>query len=213
MGYVILQYHDKIGYRVDFEDFKDPAAEDYAPKAVDPDAAVLNEVTPLIQEGKLNEAIAVIEKMTAEREITGVNLSERYYALLKIRKRTAELLEHGVQHLDILVGKNQKNKAMAVFAECRQLNATFLPAAATLFKLAGWLNETGKTKVAVSVYTCMVKSYPENPLVPKAYYRVAQIYHDRLMSTEKARKILNLIKKKFPEHDIMPHVENFLARL
>jgi tetratricopeptide (TPR) repeat protein len=213
MGYVILQYHKKIGYQVDYEDFKDPNSEDYTPKAVDPDANVLREVAPLIQGGKLDEAISAIEKMTQEQEISGVDLSERYYNLLKMRKRKAALLKHGVKYLDILTDKNEKNRAIAVFAECRKLDAGFLPAATALFKLAGWLNETGKTKAAVAVYNCLVKSYPKNPLVPKSYYRVAQIFHDRLMSTEKTKKILNLLKKKFPDHDIMLHVDNFLARL
>jgi TolA-binding protein len=128
-------------------------------------------------------------------------------------KGKAELLAHGVDHLDILVDKNQKNKALAVFTERRKLDHSFLPAADPLFKLAGWLNETGKTKAAVSVYNLVAKSYPENSLVPRAYFRVAQIFNDRLMSTEKAKKILSVIKTRYPDHDIMPHVDNFLARL
>ena len=213
MGYVILQYHERIGYRVDYEDFKDPGAQEYESAEPDPDAAILREVAPLIQEGKLDEAIAVIKKSNGQQPIAGLELSERYYNLLKMRKRKTELLLHGVKHLDILAEKNQKNKAMTVFAECRQLDPQFLPSADPLFKLAGWLNETGKTKAAVVVYNLIVKSYPDNSLVPKAYFRVAQIFHDRLMSAEKAKKVLNVIKKKYPEHDIMPHVDNFLARL
>ncbi|MBT8372673.1 MAG: tetratricopeptide repeat protein [Deltaproteobacteria bacterium] len=213
MGYVILQYHDKIGYQVDYEDFKDPASDDYAPEKIDPDEAVLREVVPLIQDAKLDEAIAVIKKMTQQQQISGVNLSERFYNLLKMRKRKVELLEHGVKHLDILAAENQKSKAIAVFAECRKLDSDFLPAATVLFKLAGWLNETGKTKAAVAVYNRLVKSYPENPMVPKSYFRVAQIFHDRLMSPEKTKKILNIIKKKYPDHEILPHVDNFLARI
>lgn len=213
MGYVILQYHDKIGYRVDYEDFKDPGAEDYESEEADPDAVVLREVAPLIQDGKLDEAISVIEKLIAQQPIRGVELSERYYNLLKMRKRKAALLEHGIKHLDILTEKNQKNKAIAVFVECRKLDSQFLPAAEALFKLAGWLNENRKTKESVAVYNLIVKSYPDNPLVPKAYFRVAQIFHDRLMSAEKAKKVLSIIKNRYPDHDIMPHVENFLARL
>jgi hypothetical protein len=33
------------------------------------------------------------------------------------------------------------------------------------------------------------------------------------MSSEKAKKVLGIIKNKYPDNDIMPHVENFLARL
>ena len=213
MGYVILQYSEKIGYQVDYEDFKDPTAEDYGSEETDTDAIVLSEVAPLIQDGKLDEAISVIEKSNQQQPICGVDLSERYYNLLKMRKQKTKLLEHAVKHLDILADENQKNKALAVFSECRKLDDKFLPAADPLFKLAGWLNETGKTKAAVAVYNLVVKSYPENNLVPKAYFRVAQIFNDRLMSTEKAKKVLNVIKAKYPDHDIMPHVDNFLARL
>jgi tetratricopeptide (TPR) repeat protein len=213
MGYVILQYHDRIGYKVDFEDFKDPNAEDYKPKEVDPDAAVLREVAPLIQEGKLDEAITTIQKMTLHQGIKGINLSERYYTLLKMKKRQAELLEHGVGHLDKLTGKNQKPKALAVFNECRQIDTNFLPTADALFKLAGWINETGKNQGAVSIYNLLVKSYPQHPLVPKSYFRIAQLFHDSLMKTDKAKKILSALQTKYPEHEIMPHVENFLARL
>jgi tetratricopeptide (TPR) repeat protein len=213
MGYVILQYHDKIGYNVDFEDFEDPNAEDYKPKEVDPDEDVLREVAPLIQEGKLDEAISVIQKMTLHQGIKGINLSDRYYTLLKMKKRRAEMLEHGVNHLDKLAAENQKNKALAVFSECRKIDAGFLPTADALFKLAGWLNETGKTQAAVSVYNLLVKSYPQHPMVPKAYFRIAQLFHDALMKTDKAKKILSALQMKYPEHEIMPHVENFLARL
>ena len=49
MGYVILQYSEKIGYQVDFEDFKDPTAEGYESDETDTDAIVLSEVAPLIK--------------------------------------------------------------------------------------------------------------------------------------------------------------------
>jgi TolA-binding protein len=100
-----------------------------------------------------------------------------------------------------------------VFSECHKIDAGFSPTAGALFKLAGWLNETGKTQAAVSVYNLLVKSYPQHPMVPKAYFRIAQLFHDGLMKTDKAKKILSALQMKYPQHEIMPHVENFLARL
>ena len=213
MGYVILQYHEKIGYQVDYEDFLDPTIEDYEPQTGDPDAVILSKVEPLIKEGKLDEAIELIKTMTAQQPISGLNLSERFYNLLKMRKQTADLLEHGVAHLDLLTSENQKSKAIAVFTECRTADTSFMPTASALFKLAGWLNETGKTKAAVAVYHTLAKSYPDNSLVPKAYFRIAQIFHDRLMNKDQAKKVLGLLLKKFPNHEIVPQAENFLARL
>jgi len=213
MGYVILQYHEKIGYRVDYEDFLDPTIKDYEPCQADPDAVILSKVEPLIKEGKLDEAIELIKTMTAQQPISGLNLSERFYNLLKMRKQSADLLEHGVAHLDLLTSENQKSKAIAVFTECRTADSSFMPTASALFKLAGWLNETGKTKAAVAVYNTLAKSYPDNSLVPKAYFRIAQIFHDRLMNKDQAKKVLGLLLKRFPNHEIVPQAENFLARL
>ena len=213
MGYVILQYHEKIGYKVDYEDFSDPDAETFEPQKSDPDAVILSKVAPLIKEGKLDEAIALIKQMTLQQPICGIELSERYYNLLKMRKRSGELLEHGIFHLDLLTARNEKSKAIAVFTECRTANANFLPSADALFKLAGWLNESGKTKAAVAVYNALAKSYPDNPLVPKAYFRIAQIFHDRLMNKEQAKKALGILLQRYPNHDIIPQAENFLTRL
>ena len=55
--------------------------------------------------------------------------------------------------------------------------------------------------------------YPDNPLVPKAYFRIAQIFHDRLMNKDQAKRALDLLLKKYPNHDIIPQAESFLARL
>ena len=213
MGYVILQYHDKIGYQVEYEDFSDPDAEKFESQKSDPDAAILTKVAPLITEGKLDEAIALIMQMTRQQPISGIELSERYYNLLKMRKRTAEQLAHGLTHLDLLTERNQKNKALAVFTECRMASTKFLPSANALFKLAGWLNEGGKTKAAVAVYNTLAKSYPDNPLVPKAYFRIAQIFHDRLMNKDQAKKALDLLLRRYPNHDIIPQAQSFLARI
>jgi tetratricopeptide (TPR) repeat protein len=213
MGYVILQYHDRIGYHVDYEDFTDPAAETYETPKFDPDATILRKAEPLIKEGKLDEAIQMIQTMTAETPISGIRLSERYYNLLKMKKREPEQLEHAVRHLDILTEESEKRKAVAVFTECRMADPDFLPTAGAMFKVAGWLNEIGKTKAAIAVYNTIAKSYPDNPLVPKAYFRIAQIFNDRLMNRDQATKALDLLLRKYPNHDIVPQAEKFLARL
>jgi len=213
MGYVILQYHEQVGYEVAFEDYRDPSEELPAPANIDPDAAVLSEVTPLIQDGKLDEAIAAIRQMTAAAGILGVNLAERYFALLKMKNRKTDLLHHGVDYLDLLAGQNEKTRALEVYAECRALDPKFLPSAGALFKLGGWLNETGKTKAAVGTYNRLVKAYPDSPTLPKAYFRAAQIFNDRLMNPDRARKILKGLLNKYPDHEIAPQIKNYLSSI
>lgn len=213
LGYVILQYHEEVGYQVDQDDFRDPSGQASEPRQADPDAPVLNAVKPLIQEGKLDEALALIIEMTAVTGIQGVNLAERYYTLLKMRKKIPEMLTHAEKFLELLAARDGKTKALKVYIECKKIKPDFLPDAMALFKLAGWLNEIGKSKEAIATYNRLVKEYPEHKLVPKAFFRVAQIFQDRLMSPDNARKILTGVKKKYPDHEIIPHVENFLANI
>jgi len=173
----------------------------------------LNAVNPLIQEGKLDEAIALIIEMTTVVGIRGVNLAERYYTLLKMKKKIPEMLKHAEYFLELLANKNEKTKALKVYVECKKVKPDFLPDANALFRLAGWMNEMGKSKEAIATYNRMVKEYPDHKLVPKAFFRVAQIFQDRLMSPDNARRILTGVKKKYPDNEIIPHVDNFLANI
>ena len=179
----------------------------------DPDAATLREVAPLIQEGKLDEALALIIEMTSVIGIQGVDLAERYYTLLKMKKKFSEMLKHAEKYLELLVSQDGKAKALMVYAECKKIKPDFLPDARALFKLAGWMNETGKAKEAIALYHRLVKGYPEHQLIPRAFYRVAQIFQDRLLLPDNARKILIGVKQKYPDHEIIPHVDNYLAHL
>jgi tetratricopeptide (TPR) repeat protein len=213
LGYVILQYHEEVGFQVDQDDFRDPAAEPRSAVETDPDAQVLNAVNPLIREGKLDEAVALIIEMTAVAGIRGINLADRYYTLLKMQKKIPKMLQHAEKYLELLTAQNSKAKALKVYVECKKIKPDFLPSVNVLFKLAGWLNEMGKSKEAIGTYNRLVREYSESPVVPKALFRVAQIFHDRLMNPDNARKILAVVKKKYPDHEIIPHVENYLANL
>jgi tetratricopeptide (TPR) repeat protein len=167
----------------------------------------------LIQEGKLDEAIEVIQQRLQTDGIRGINLSERYYNLLKMRKRYREMTEHGIRHLDLLVEEKKPSKMIQVYAECTKLDPKFLPSAPVLFNIGSWLNETGKTRQSVAVLNRMINAYPAHPLTPKAYFRAAQIFNDRLMSVEKAKRILTVLKQKYPQAEILPQVDNYLANL
>ena len=66
---------------------------------------------------------------------------------------------------------------------------------------------------AIGAFSKLTKAYPQDPLVPKSYFRAAQIFNDRLMNPEKAKKILNGLVKKYPDHDIIPFVQRYLLQM
>lgn len=215
MGYVILQYHQDIGYRVDFNDFKDDETEaDQAmATAEDPHSRLLNRVNQLIKDGNHEGAIAEIENETGGQKIADPLILERYFTLLKMTGAKDKIGNHGIDHLDMLVRGDQKAQAVDVYLQCLSSDPEFSPNAGALFRVAGWLGETGRNKEAMSAYNKLTKAYPKDPLVPKSYFRAAQIFNDRLMNPQKARKILTGLMKKYPGHDIIPFVERYLGQM
>ncbi len=216
MGYVILQYHDNLGFPVDLDTFEESfitSAQGAAGKAAQPADPILEEVNRLAREGRMDEAIQLVQEETAKDGITDLTLSEKYFNLLKIRKQIPALLKHAPVHLRLLAQQNQRTKACEIYTACLARDPQFKPTATTMFKLGGWLLEMGKAKQAVATYNRMVTAYPDSPLVPKAYFRAAQIFNDRLMDSNRARKILGGVLKKYPDHEIAPQIKNYMAHM
>lgn len=213
MGYVLLQYHSEIGYEINYEDFKDPSIKTDAPRQENAQQTILKKANVMIQEGKLEEAVDFISNQTGADGITDLALSERYHNLLKMTKRKQQYWRHCITHLDLLGQANQKMKTCRLFAKCLATDKKFTPAAATLYKIADWLNESGKIKASIGTYSRLTKAYPDDALVPKAYFRSAQIFNDRLMKPEKARKILKAIINRFPDHEIIPKAKAYLEHI
>jgi tetratricopeptide (TPR) repeat protein len=210
MGYVIFQYHEEIGYEVDFEEEELPPEE--VPSGEEGSGQLLNRVDMLIKEGKLDDAISLIKSETLGT-ITALGLAERYYDLLKLKEQTPDMLKHGKEYLDLLAKANQKAKLVEVYSECMSIDPNFTPKPTTLLKAASYLNEAGKHQESLEAYSRFIKANPENPLVPKAYFLASNIFNEKLKNPGKATKILKNLIKKYPNHDIIPHVQRYLSEI
>ncbi len=205
MGYVLLQYHREIGYEVDYEDFADPDAEVSAEK-IDPAQKALVEVGNMIKEGKHDEAVAHIEGLTRSGGFSDVRLSDRYFSLLKLTKAMQRLEEHAPAHLSLLVKAGEQEKACGVYEDLLNINENFLPEAVLLFKIAGWQNTLGKSREGIMTFKRFVKKFPDHHSAPMAYFRIAQILNDQIGDSEKSKRVLDTLTKRYPGHEIMSQV-------
>jgi tetratricopeptide (TPR) repeat protein len=220
MGYVILQYHDRLGRSVDIEtllanispESELPSAQNSASPAGNPQRDLLTEVGILIQEGKLDRAISEIQERT-QLKIDNPELSDRYIQLLQTQNRTAELLAYAPRQLDRLIMGNEKEKALALYLSCSQGDDDFAPSATALFKIGSWFNENGQARDAVKTFNRLIKSHPADALVPKTCYKAAELLHEQLKNTEKAKSILKTLVRKYPDHDIAPFAKKYLTTL
>lgn len=221
MGAFILQYHDRLDYPVDMETLlastfpgglPNSARSEQQNSAAAAEEALLQEAALLIQEGHLDEAIDLIEQRT-KGDIAHLPLSERYLALLKMRGRDAAHEAHVPRHLDLLATSGERQKAVALYEACLAAKSPPAAAAGTLFKIAGWFNDKGDAKRAVQTYNQLTKNHPGDALIPKAYFRAAQILHEKLMHSDKARHVLNGLIARFPDHDIAGFARNYLKQM
>jgi tetratricopeptide (TPR) repeat protein len=210
MGYVIFQYHEEIGYEVD--DVSDDLSTETGKSEHDASDGILNQVNILIKDGKIDNAISLIQYET-EGVITELNLSERYYNLLKISQRTAEMIAHGKVHLDLLAEKNEKDKVCDIYTECISKDPQFTPGPSTLFKTASWLNETGNTSSAINAYNRFIKANAGSPLIPKAYFLASKLICEKLKKPKKAVGVLKGLIKAYPDHDITPYARDYLEKI
>ena len=210
MGYVIYQYHEEIGYEVDLEDVE--LAPNEIPSEKDAAEKALSRADMLVREGRVDDAIILIKSET-KGGISNLDLAERYYNLLKIKEKIPDQLEHGKVYLDLLMKTNQMDKICEVYSECISKNVGFKLTPSTVLKVASCLNQTGKPKESVDAYNRFIKGNPKDPSIPKAYFLASNIINEKLNNPRKAVTILNGLIKKYPEHEIIPHVKKYLGHI
>jgi tetratricopeptide (TPR) repeat protein len=210
MGYVMLQYHEEVGYEVDVDEKDSFLREETAVDGMD--TQILNRVDIFIKEGKIDDAIALVKGETSGN-MSKLDLAERYFNLLKIKQLVPDMLKHGRRYLELLAEAKDKTGLREVYATCVAADPAFTPGGATTFKIAGCFNEAGNPKEAIQVYNRFIKAYPKDPQTPKAYFLAASIINERLKNPQKAAGLLKAVLKTYPQHDLVPHIQKYLKQI
>ena len=218
MGYVTLQYHDRLGYDVKRENFRtDAPAPQPAPlKGEKPtvNSPHIPKIEAFFQEGKLEEALAYLEAVrTRDKGIHHPKLAGVHFRLLKAMKQQEKLLEFAQEYLEILVKEKKKHEAIRVWQVCTQKSSDFLAAPHILYELGLWVSDAISPGQGVAIFQKAVRAYPKDPIVPLLWFRSAKILNDRMHEREKAIKLLQGILRSYPAHEIRPQVENYLAAI
>jgi tetratricopeptide (TPR) repeat protein len=221
MGYVILQYHNRLDYPVELDTILSSIHPNVSLSGHDSKESIeraqhddlLKEVELWIQEGELDKAIDAIEQRVQIEKVDDLKLLKRYFGLLKMQKRDQKLLTYAPHYLRLIVKTGSKSLAVEFYMECLRIDKTFSPDGIVLFKVASWLTESGKHKEAIFALNSLIKYHPDDPLVPKAHYRAAQIFRERLNDVDRAKQILNGMVLRYPDLEITAFAKNYLGNL
>ena len=213
MGYVLMQYHMEIGYDIDEEKFRESDVMAGEPVATGGDDKTLQDVSLMLRSGEVEDAIDHIQAYTSNQTMTSMELSQLYLKMLKLKKRNKLLVAHLPIHLGILVGENKKNEVLNLYLSPLFQKAGGSMPAETRFKVAGWLNDKGKNEEALEVLQQIIDEDTQLALIPKAHFRMAQIYNDLMMQPKKADKILKEAITKYPESTIIDQMKTYKSHL
>lgn len=218
MGYVILQYHEEVGYEVPVEDFRDQAPvlkgspSDARGEEKSTTHPILGQLDILIKDGKFDDAVSLIQKGLAGR-VPDRSLSGRYYTLLKLTNRIPEMLSQAAMHLQHLVQGGEKGEACTVYIECIAHDPQFTPEPEALFEVSGWLTEQGNIKGAAAALVKFIKNNPDHPLSPKAHFILGKMFHEDLQDPAKAHKVFGRLIQKYPNHEITAFALRYVEQL
>lgn len=213
MGYVLMQYHMDIGYTIDVENFRESDAATAVPATLSGDEKTIQDVALMLRSGEVEDAVAYIQKYGNPHAMQSMALSTLYVKMLKLKKMGGALADHLPVHLNLLVGANKKGDVLSLYRSLAAQQAEISLPAAVRFKIAGWLTETGKIPEALSAFRHIIDDRTDPVLVPKAYFRMAQIYNDRMMQPEKALHMLDEAIGGFPDCAIVDQMRAYRSHL
>ncbi len=216
MGYILFQYHEKVGYDVAYEgDMHSPDNSVGVSKAAElkPTDHLFNQINLLIRDGNYDAAIAEIKK-TTQGSITDPALADRYYNLLSLRKLAPEMLAFAPEYIKLMQKTNQKDKICAAYLLCIQLQADFIEDDPTmLFMVGKTLLENNYPLEALKVFDRFAQRHAEHSLAPNSYYFIARIFNEKLNNPARAGKIVEWLLKKYPFHENTSFVQAYAKQI
>lgn len=131
MGYVLLQYHEEIGYDVDYEHFTACSVPKDKQGPHDPVLVRRHQVDILIRSGRHEMALKLLQEDLKDNPDDLV-LSGKYLDLLRVCRKKKEYAQHGPVYLQQLIRKKKTTKALKVYQELTADGAVPVPVDSSL---------------------------------------------------------------------------------
>lgn len=204
MGYVIYQYHDRLGLT--------PMAVDESP-ATAIEYPGMEEVEQFIQADNFPAAVEAM-KAVIRANPDDLELRIRFHRLVRLTPDTRQLTYHGQVLITRLLDARRSKDAMDVYLDCLNAEPDFRPEQKeTYLPLARALRAYGKTREALALVNGLHKRFPGEDLVADNYLLAVEILVDDLHQEEKAKPILLFLGKNFQNHPLQPQILGYQMAL
>ena len=206
MGYVIYQYHERLGYSIE-QEYSESGESGTWPHESEP---ALREVEILFHEGKLDEVRKRLISMIQEHP-GNLLYRERLHRLIQTSGDMEGLRNYSADYLVRLILEDRPSEAIRVYSDCYKLDKNFkFGNGRQRFLMAQLLNKNGQSRAALNLLTGLHVDFPGYDGIPEAYLLVAKVLCESFNEDEKARQVLQFLQKKYPTHPRMPQVNEYM---
>jgi tetratricopeptide (TPR) repeat protein len=214
LGYVLYQYHDRLGLRIATQDHPPHPLRPQRLRDVQGDPKALDaQVKRLLDEGRNREATDLLYELVRLNP-ENRDYNERYRFVLRATHNKLSLGRHGAQYIDVLVKAGDANRALEIYRECRRDDAAFhLPEAAQQVALAEAARGAGADQLAADLIQDFDQVFPMSPARPAAYLLGARLLHERLGDSVEARRLLEEIVRRPGNDPVTAQAREYLAKL
>lgn len=205
MGYVMYQYHDVLGL---------PALE------IISDAEVENEAEPGIDAmiaarlaaSEIDEAIT-IAKNAARAEPHSIAAQARLHTLLSTAGQTEKARQQGIHLFELCLSQGQAAHTIKLYQTLHTHAQPLALKADQILPLARLARQNRDYQFALDLVRGFDKRYPQHTDIPGVYYFSAQLVSEQFRQNDLARKILEGMLQRFPDHSLAGEAAHYLEVL
>lgn len=204
MGYVVYQHHHLLGVSVR------ETAPGRQKDAKDDIGATIGR---LVGAGEVDQALdlAYEAQRTAPDDLAA---HERYHKLLALAGKDDRLLSHSQRYLALLLQRGKSEEALTLFRAMQARKADYTPEQpGALLRLAEAARRRREYKEALEFVKGFDKRFPRHADIPAVYLFAAQVLAENLRQDAQARKLLQVLLSRYPDHAVQPQASQLLAVL
>ena len=149
-----------------------------------------------------------------ERRGASAPIHDRYRQLLLASNDLPRLAEHAQQQVAALFALGQPRRALALVLESRTRDPAFrLENPETIATVVTHAAESGHSQLAVELARDFDTRFPKSPDRPRTLLTAARLLAERFGRDEEARRLLEGLEQRYPDHPLAEEFAKALATL
>jgi outer membrane protein assembly factor BamD (BamD/ComL family) len=192
MGYLVFQYHDRVGFE------PETLAEAEEDDEWKPILAPLNAE---LDEGRYADAADRLWTLIREHPDYSIWLRQKRHKALKLTHKERDFIDNAGKLLGELIDANRLRDATEIYIDLTDYDPKLRPARERDYEpLMEMLVQRGEYRRAVQMANGFHRDFPDSSSVPPLYLEVARIFFEYLDQPDKARQVADFLVKRYPNH-------------